>query len=113
MKTQMKLWIGIGVLIILCPLGLIIPDYFHAGDAWGEWDAEELKKLTGYVPKGLEKLAKIWNAPMPDYGIKGWENKGLSHLSVGYIVSAIVGITVISLAVSFIGKRLTRKNEQK
>lgn len=113
MKTTTKLWIGVGVLIFLSPLGLIIPDRFHAGGAWGEWDAEELRKLTGYVPKGLEKLSNLWKAPMPDYAFKGWESKGLSHLSVAYIVSAIVGITVITLALSFIGKRLAKKNEQK
>jgi len=32
-----KLWIGIGALIVLSPLGLILPDQFKAGSAWGEW----------------------------------------------------------------------------
>ena len=30
MTLMKKLWIGIGVLIILTPLGLILPDYFEA-----------------------------------------------------------------------------------
>jgi len=29
-----KLWLGIAVLIIITPLGLILPDYFKAGGAW-------------------------------------------------------------------------------
>ena len=56
MKLITKFWIGIAVLIVLSPLGLILPDHFKAGSAWGEWGADEMQKLVGYIPKGLEKL---------------------------------------------------------
>lgn len=109
MKITTKLWLGLVVLIVLTPLGLIIPDHFKAGSAWGEWGADEMKKLVGYVPQGMEKLSDLWKAPMPDYSFKGWEAKGLAHLSLAYITSALVGILIIVLAVLIIGKLLAKK----
>ena len=111
MKLITKFWIGIAALIVLSPLGLILPEHFKAGSAWGEWGADEMRKLVGYAPKGLEKLSTLWNAPMPDYAFKGWEEKGLSHLSLAYIISAIVGIGIIVLVVLVIGKLLTKKGD--
>jgi cobalt/nickel transport protein len=112
MSTIKKLWIGLGILIILSPIGLILPDKFKAGSAWGEWGSDEMKDLVGYIPQGLEKLSSLWNAPLPDYTFKGWEGKGLSHLSLAYIVSAIAGIAITVVVVLIIGKLLTRKGEQ-
>ena len=109
MKITTKLWIGLGVLIVLSPLGLLIPEHFKAGAAWGEWGIDEIKKLVGYVPKGLEKLAPLWNAPLPDYAFKGSEGKGLSHLSLAYIISAVVGIAVTVGASLLVGKLLAKK----
>ena len=70
---------------MLSPLGLLLPAHFKAGSAWGEWGADEMQKLVGYVPKGLEKLSSLWNAPMPDYAFKGWEEKPVATLSFAYI----------------------------
>ena len=111
MKLITKFWIGIAVLIVLSPLGLLLPEHFEAGSAWGEWGADEMQKLAGYVPKGLEKLSSLWNAPMPDYVFKGWEEKGLLHLSFAYIMSAIVGIGIIVLVIMGIGKLLAKKGD--
>jgi cobalt/nickel transport protein len=109
MKTMTKLWIGLGVLAVLSPLGLYLPQKFKAGDAWGEWDGETIKGLVGYIPKGFEKLASLWNAIFPDYTFKGWEGKGLGHSSFAYIFSAIVGMAIIAGAVYLIGKLLAKK----
>lgn len=111
MKITSKLWIGIAILIILSPIGLVLPEHFKAGSAWGEWSIEEMQKLVGYVPKGLEKLANLWAAPIPDYAFKGWEEKGLPDLSFAYIISAIVGIAITVLAVIAIGKILAKKGD--
>jgi hypothetical protein len=111
MKLTTKLWIGLGILIILSPIGLILPEHFKAGSAWGEWGADEMQKLVGYIPKGLEKLSSLWNAPIPDYAFKGWEEKGLPHLSFAYIISAILGIAVVVAVVVLIGKMLAKKDE--
>jgi len=111
MRLITKLWIGLGVLIILSPLGLLLPEHFRAGAAWGEWGTDEMQKLVGYIPSGLEKLSSIWNAPIPDYAFKGWEEKGLGSLSLAYIVSAIVGIGLVVLIVFLLGKALTKKED--
>lgn len=111
MKRITKFWIGIAVLIILSPLGLMLPEHFKAGSAWGEWGADEMQKLVGYVPKGLEKLSSLWNAPMPDYAFKGWEEKGLPFLSFAYILSATAGIVIIAAIVFLLGKILVKKKE--
>jgi hypothetical protein len=94
MTLTKKLWIGIAVLVILTPLGLILPDYFKAGEAWGE-----------------HKISNLWNAPLPDYSFKGWEDKGMPHQCFAYIIAAIVGIAVISGLVFLLGKFLSRNND--
>jgi len=111
MKITTKLWIGLAILILLSPLGLILPEHFKAGSAWGEWGADEMQDLVGYIPQGLEKLASIWKAPMPDYAFSGWEEKGLLSLSFAYIISAVVGIGIIVIVVMCIGKLLVKKGD--
>ncbi len=111
MKITTKFWMGIIVLIILSPLGLILPEHFKAGSAWGEWGVDRMHKLVGYVPDGLKKLSSLWNAPLPDYAFKGWNEKGLPHLSFAYIISAVVGIVIIVLVILLIGKILAKKGD--
>ncbi len=80
------LWIGLAVLIVITPLGLLAP-----GTAWGEWGAEELTSLGfSFIPEGLEKLSGLWSAPMPDYEIPAIQNP-----TVAYILSAIIGIFIV------------------
>ena len=110
MKVTTKLWIGLAILIILSPVGLILPEHFKAGSAWGEWGADEMQKLIGYIPQGLQRLASLWSAPIPDYAFKGWEEKGLPHLSIAYTISAVVGIGITVVVMILIGKILTKKN---
>jgi cobalt/nickel transport protein len=112
MKTTTKLWIGIVILILLSPLGLLLPEHFKAGDAWGEWGAGSIKELAGYIPRGLEKLSKLWRAPLPDYAFKGWEERGLPHLSLAYIISAVIGILVIVTIALLIGKIIAKKDDK-
>jgi cobalt/nickel transport protein len=108
MKITTKLWIFLGVLILLSPLGLILPEHFKAGSAWGEWGVDEVKELVGYIPAGLEKLGSLWNAPVPDYAFQGWEEKGLTHLSFAYIFSGILGSALVVLVVWLMGKILIK-----
>ncbi|MDD5128498.1 MAG: PDGLE domain-containing protein [Candidatus Omnitrophica bacterium] len=109
MKIISKFWIFICGLIVLSPLGLLLPDHFKAGSAWGEWGLDEMEQLVGYIPRGLEKLSNLWSAPFPDYAFKGWEDKGLFFLSSAYIISAILGVLVIVLVVMGIGKFIANK----
>jgi cobalt/nickel transport protein len=110
MKTATKLGIGVGILAALSPIGLILPEIFKAGSAWGEWGPDEVKDLVGYIPADLEKLSSLWKAILPDYAFSGWESKGLGSLSFAYAASALAGI---ALCVGFgwlLGKTLTKKN---
>jgi len=111
MRTSAKIWLGVGALALLSPLGLVLPERFKAGGAWGEWGADEMERLVGYVPQGLKHLSDIWKAPLPDYAFKGWEGKGLAHLSAAYVLSALVGIGVVALLAWLIGRWLAKKGE--
>ncbi|MFA5096653.1 MAG: PDGLE domain-containing protein [Candidatus Omnitrophota bacterium] len=105
MKLTTKLWLAIAALAVLSPLGLLIPAYFKAGSAWGEWGAEEIEGLVGYIPRGLEKLSSFWKAPLPDYAFKGWEGRGLLQLSLSYVVSAIIGVAAVVILTRLFTKK--------
>jgi cobalt/nickel transport protein len=109
MKITTKLWIGIIILVALSPLGLLLPEHYKAGAAWGEWGVDEIKNLVGYIPGGLEKFSSVWNAPISDYAFKGWEGKGLLELSLGYILSAVMGIIIVVALIWLITKVLIKK----
>jgi cobalt/nickel transport system permease protein len=94
------LWGALGALCLLSPLGLLA-----AGDAWGEWAPEDLRSKNGVVPSGLAKLAGAWHAVLPDYNVPGWEG---GKKSLGYVVSAVAGVTLIALVVLVVGQLATR-----
>lgn len=96
------LWIGLIILIILTPLGLLAQ-----GTAWGEWASEELKSILGYIPKGLQKLEGLWTSVLPGYAISGFDSPIKSAL--GYIISAAVGSVVIVFAIFLVGKLWKRE----
>jgi cobalt/nickel transport system permease protein len=100
--TTRMLWGTVAVLMILTPLGLLA-----AGVAWGEWSAEDfanpdmrqqMMEASGnqpppeQTPAGLERLASLWTAPLPDYA-----PAFIRSPAVGYIFSAMVGTGLIIL----------------
>jgi len=100
MKEIKKLWIGIGLLALLSPIGLLA-----TGDAWGEWGAAQFKQMIGFIPQGLKRFAGLWHAPLADYTVSGTAD------STGYIISAIAGILLVALLTWILGKVLVhRKN---
>ncbi|PIQ87825.1 MAG: cobalamin biosynthesis protein [Candidatus Omnitrophica bacterium CG11_big_fil_rev_8_21_14_0_20_43_6] len=109
MSRVNKFWMGVVVLIILSPLGLLLPQHFKAGSAWGEWGITEVEKLVGYLPGGLEKLSGFWNAPLADYVLKGREGKPVLNPSFAYILSAVIGVLVCVGIVLVLGKFLSKK----
>ncbi len=109
-KSQKKLWIGLLILTLLTPLGIILPEKFKAGGAWGEWAPAELGKLIGYVPKGLKRLADLWKAPVPDYNFSR-EGASLTTQVLSYLVSGLIGVLVVGLAIYVIAKVIV-KNEK-
>lgn len=111
MKIMAKLWIGLLVLILLSPLGLILPAKFGAGSAWGEWSGDEIRKLVGYLPEGMRHTQGIWNAPMPDYTVRGQESAPIPALSVSYVLSGIIGVAIVVGIAFLIGKVLARHDD--
>ncbi len=107
-KSQKKLWVGLFILALLTPLGVILPEEFRAGGAWGEWGPEELEKIIGHVPEGLKRLADLWKAPVPDYNFGG---ASMAVQVISYIVSAILGILAVSLVICVISKLIIRNEK--
>ena len=109
MRATKKLWWGIVILVLLSPLGLLLPELFKSGPAWGEWGREELGKMLGFLPEGFKKITDLWPAPLPDYNVKDWEGKGLFQSSLGYLLSGVLGVGIIVVTTFLLGKILTKK----
>lgn len=104
-----SLWAALALLILLTPLGLIA-----ASTPWGEWGAEELSKLLGYLPGGMEKLGGFWKGLMPGYSIPGSEGAVSSVLA--YVAAAAIGSLLTVAVVYFItrvGRRIKEEQEGK
>jgi len=91
-------YIILGILILATPLGLLA-----SGTAWGEWGMEEIKNLTGFVPKGMENGVN-YTAPIPDYSF------GNLKEYIGYIISAVVGVAIILIIFKVFAKINLKKN---
>lgn len=87
-------------MIALCPLGLLA-----AGTAWGEWGADEIKEIAGFIPRAMEN-GFSFNAPIPDYA-----PTFLGEGPAGYILSAVTGVLILLILFKLIGKFLIRKSE--
>jgi cobalt/nickel transport protein len=109
-KSQKKLWIGLFVLALLTPLGVILPAKFKTVGAWGEWRPEELEKLIGYVPEGLKKLADVWKAPVPDYTFGG-EGASVTVQVISYVASGVLGILAVGLVIYVISRLIVRNGK--
>ncbi len=101
-KLTRPFWIGIAVLMLATPLGLLA-----AGTAWGEWGVEDFAKPEvrqemaaasanttppEQAPDGMARLASVWTAPIPDYA-----PAFLKSQQLGYILSAMIGIGMLIL----------------
>jgi cobalt/nickel transport protein len=109
-KLQKKILIFLLVLCILTPAGILLPMFFNANEAWGEWSATTVKELVGYVPAGLEKYSDIWKAPVADYTISK-EDKSVVHQSGFYIVSGIFGATITYVVMLIISRFMIKDGE--
>jgi len=101
------------ILIILClvtPAGILLPMFFNAGDAWGEWSAQTIKDLIGYVPQGLAKYSDAWKAPLTDYTLNAGD-KSVIHQSGFYLVSGIIGATLTYVVMLIISKIIIRNEK--
>jgi cobalt/nickel transport system permease protein len=105
------LWLGLGTLMILTPLGILA-----AGSAWGEWAASDYADPAARVqmaasslqqapparpPQGLERLSSIWTAPFARYAPGFVRNPAF-----GYLLSAMFGVGLVMLGSFGIGRLL-------
>lgn len=104
-----KLLLGLIALALLAPLGLALPEWAGAGEAWGEWGGEKVQGLAGYVPAGLARLEALWRAPMPDYSPPTAQEPSLSTSSLWYVVSALLGIALVGGFAAGLRWLLTRR----
>jgi|ERR1035437_14773 cobalt/nickel transport protein len=109
-KLQKKILVILLLLCLITPVGILLPAFFNAGDAWGEWSAQTVKELVGYVPKGLAKYSDLWKAPIPDYNVKKTD-RSIIHKSGYYIVSGILGATITYVVMLLISKLIVRHGE--
>jgi cobalt/nickel transport system permease protein len=111
-----KLWGALAVVMLLTPLGILA-----GGAAWGEWAPKDfadparraqIAAASGRVappvsaPAGVERLARLWTAPLPDYAPHFVRSAGF-----GYLLSAMFGVGLI-LAVAWLAQRLTLRSIQ-
>ena len=101
-KTYRNLAIGLVLLIVLVPLGLLA-----SGETFGEWGPEEVKEKLGFVPPGLEHLSNFWNAPLPDYALPGG-HESTTAAAATYILSAVIGVVVCGGLLYLVGKRIAK-----
>jgi cobalt/nickel transport protein len=109
LTTTKKLWIVIGILLLLSPLGVILPVLFKAHGAWGEWGRDTIEKMVGFMPDGMKRLGDVWKAPMTGYTIPG-QSRGLASDSIGYILTGIVGVAIIAGIMYLLAKLVGRGN---
>ena len=109
-KLQKKILIILLSLCLITPVGIMLPAFFNAGEAWGEWSAQTVKELVGYVPEGMAKYSDVWKAPLPDYTVNR-EDKSVIHRSGYYIVSGIIGATVTYIVMLLISRLIIRNGE--
>jgi hypothetical protein len=95
-RFQKKLLIILCLLALLSPIGIIFPEQLRSGDAWGEWSAENIEKMLGYVPKGFDRIKDIWAAPLPDYNVAG-NDSSLFVKVISYVFSGFIGISACIL----------------
>src|SRR4030067_308943 len=107
MREYRNLLIALGVMALLTPIGLYLPQILKTVAAWGEWGIHEVRRMVGYTPAGMEKTADMWKAPMPGYGPPGRENIPSPTQGFYYLLSAFAGIVACGGAAHLLAPWLT------
>lgn len=105
-----KIFISIFILVLLSPIGLILPELFNADTAWGEWDVADTQKQLGYVPVGMKRSEGMWNPLMPDYNFNSKNGSNIIKDSLAYVISGFAGITAC-FGVSMLIVRISANSE--
>ncbi len=101
-----KLYLWLLGLVVATPLGLLA-----SGAVWGEWGSDEIKNQVGFVPQGMKSLESFWSGLLAGYNLSGFD--GFFLKSVGYIISAIVGVALIFLIFKLVSLGLPEEPKNK
>ena len=98
-----KAWMVMIALILIAPIGILAT--WNYGDAWGEWGEVQVGNNETWEPE------QYGGAPLPDYNVAGWDSPLMA--SVGYWLSAIIGVSMCIFITLGVGKavELWRKEE--
>jgi len=88
----------IAIMVALTPLGLLAPGGAFGEDAPGDLNLHDLGLRS--IPSGLEKYNGFWSHTL----LGGYGFASGDHPTLGYILSALVGIAVVALVIFVIGK---------
>lgn len=89
-------YVALSLMILFAPVGLLA-----SGTAWGEWGSDELKEMTGFLPKGMES-GFGFEVLMPDYTLMAINEK------IAYIFSALLGVVLVSGIIKLFFKNYKR-----
>jgi cobalt/nickel transport system permease protein len=96
---------AISLMVLITPLGLLAPGGAFGEEAPGQLNLDRLGLTT--VPSGLNRWNGFWTHTL----LNGYGFAGGSHQTLGYLLSAVIGIAVVGASVFGVGtliKRLTR-----
>lgn len=104
-----KLLIGLIILAILSPLGIILPSLFHSKQPFAEAPVDSVKKEMGYEQKELINDSKSYSAPLEDYELGNTHNSILRK-SIYYLISGMGALLLIGAGTYWLQKNV-KKNE--
>jgi cobalt/nickel transport system permease protein len=84
---------GLGVLVVLTPLGLLARGGAFGEDAPGDLDLGKYGLRA--VPEGLDRYNSFWSHTL----LGGYGFNSGDHPVLGYLLSAVVGIAVVGLVI--------------
>jgi cobalt/nickel transport system permease protein len=88
--------VGLGVMILLSPLGLLAPGGAYGEDAPQDLDLGKLGLKA--IPEGLQRWNSFWNHTV----LGGYGTGSGDHPVLGYILSAVVGAIVVGLVIALV-----------
>ena len=107
-KKVIRNWIIVLIILIIAvPIGILnVPGWNATVDAYGESDLSGLVGSQYQMPSWVADLTSFWNSPLNGYG------GNFPNVTVGYWISAIVGVALIMAAVWILGRILTKRSAQ-
>jgi cobalt/nickel transport system permease protein len=84
-------------MVVLAPIGIVLPGIMKSGEPWGEWSPEETARVASQpkVPEGMARHADKYKAPVADYQFA--ETATITGESSQYVGAALLGVLLVGL----------------